>query len=71
MFKQIAIRLRRPQIRPTILAVSALLIALVNPLASEQDDVLPPGTYRLEMIMVSTTKLPFLVRPNPRRNPYP
>lgn len=58
MFKRIRIRSRR-QIRPIIFAVFALLIALSTPLAAEEDDVLPPGTYRLEMIMVSTMKIPF------------
>ncbi len=58
MFKRITIRPRR-QIPPTIFAVFALLVALAKPLAAEEDDVLPPGTYRLEMIMVSTTKIPF------------
>jgi hypothetical protein len=35
------------------------LLALSTPVPAQEENILPPGMYRLEMIMASTTKIPF------------
>lgn len=49
--------------RRTVLAFGLIiffgLAATVTSIPAQEDEPLPPGTYRLEMIMASTTRIPF------------
>lgn len=55
-------RQRRNRLRTIFLSTLIIygsLAATVHPIFAQDDEPLPPGTYRLEMIMASTTRIPF------------
>ena len=53
-------RQRRARGRTVLIAGLAIYCGLIARVAAAQEDqLLPTGTYRLEMIMASTTKIPF------------
>lgn len=45
-------------LRTTIIALAAFWIGDASLLSAQEDNPLPPGSYRLEMIMASTTRVP-------------
>lgn len=58
-FLILAAYLRAALSRAGYISVPVALVAYPFTFPAQEENVLPPGTYRLEMIMASTTRLPF------------
>ena len=53
-------RRSRQKLRRMLVFIAAALLSAPAVIAGQDENILPSGAYRLEMVMASTTKIPFL-----------